>query len=43
MWSAGGDDWERIEFRASRNPRVDPAFLAAERRTLGELCYMHEY
>jgi hypothetical protein len=42
-WSRGGDDWERIEFRADRNPRIDPEFLASERRTLGDRWFAQEY
>ena len=34
---------ERIEFRASENPRVDPDFLAGERIAMGPLWFAQEY
>jgi hypothetical protein len=42
-WARGGDDWARIEVAADRIPRIKPAFLAEERRTLGESWYRQEY
>jgi hypothetical protein len=42
-WSEGGPDWRRVEVPAERVPRIDPAFLAAERRALGDAWYRQEY
>jgi hypothetical protein len=42
-WADGGPTWDRIEFRADRNPRIDPAFLAEERKVLGPRWYAQEY
>ena len=42
-WWSSGSSWERIEARASECPRIDPEFLAGERRILGEKCYIQEY
>src|SRR5205085_9491296 len=41
-WATGGDDWARIEVPATRIPRIDPEFLAAERRGLGESWFRQE-
>ena len=35
--------WERYEIPASECPRIPPAFLEEERRTLGEWWYQQEY
>ena len=32
-WTEGGDRWRRVKVTADMCPRVDPAFLEAERRT----------
>lgn len=37
------DPWERIEVPASACPRISPAFLEEERRTLGEWWFRQEY
>jgi hypothetical protein len=42
-WARGGDDWARIEVPASRIGRISPAFLAQERRALGESFFRQEY
>src|SRR5689334_12307820 len=42
-WSEGGPDWHRVEVPAGMVPRIDPAFLAAERRALGEAWFSQEY
>jgi len=42
-WTAGGGDWERIELKATENPRMDPAFLEQERRILGARWFAQEY
>lgn len=43
VWFDGGDDWERFEARASDCPRISPAFLAGERRIMGDSLYEQEY
>src|SRR3984957_397546 len=35
-WSEGGDTWARYEVKAADVSRIDPEFLAQERRSLGE-------
>lgn len=42
-WEHGGDDWERIVFKASQNPRITPEFLEQERRAIGDWWYRQEY
>jgi hypothetical protein len=42
-WAEGGTDWTRIEVAASQIPRIQPEFLAEERRCLGEWWYRQEY
>jgi hypothetical protein len=42
-WSEGGPDWHRVMVPADQVPRIDPAFLAAERRALGDAWYRQEY
>ncbi len=42
-WSEGGQGWERYEVPAAMVPRISPAFLAEERRALGERGYAQEY
>ena len=42
-WTATDSDWERVAFRASENPRLDPAELAEHRAILGQLGYEQEY
>jgi hypothetical protein len=37
------EPWERYEVPASRCPRISPAFLAEERRALGDWWYRQEY
>jgi hypothetical protein len=37
------DDWYRVEIPATACPRISPAFLAEERRTLGEWWFTQEY
>jgi len=36
-------DWSFHEARASSNPRIDPEFLASERRSMGQARYACEY
>ena len=42
-WARGGDDWSRIEVPAKQVKRIQPEFLARERRVLGEQWYRQEY
>ncbi len=42
-WTEGGDDWHRIEIKASEVPRIKPEFLEQERRSLGEAFYRQEF
>jgi hypothetical protein len=43
QWHDATIDWERIEFKASQNPRADPVWLSQERKILGPLWYSQEY
>ena len=38
-----GEGWERYEVPAGECPRIDPAFLAEERRALAPFFYVQEY
>jgi hypothetical protein len=42
-WAEGGADWTRIEVAADRVPRISPAFLESERRSLKEAAFRQEY
>lgn len=42
-WSEGGDDWERIHVDAYACPRIDPAWLDAERARIGDWWFRQEY
>jgi hypothetical protein len=42
-WHDTGSDWRKIRIQATQCPRIDPEFLASERRSLGELWYKQEY
>jgi phage FluMu gp28-like protein len=42
-WSAGGDDWHRVEVPASACPRISQEFLAEELRQLGQQRFDEEY
>jgi len=42
-WAEGGREWERVRVAADECPRIERAFLAEERRTLGERWYLQEY
>jgi hypothetical protein len=39
----GGEGWERFEIPASQCPRIPPAFLEAERRSMPEWWFAQEY
>lgn len=41
-WESG-EEWERVRVTAEECPRIDKAFLAAERQSLGERWYRQEY
>lgn len=42
-WSEGGDAWQRVRVPAVDCPRISPAFLEDERRSLGQQVYAAEY
>jgi hypothetical protein len=42
-WTEGGDTWARIRVPASECPRLGEAYLAEERRELGDLMFRQEY
>lgn len=42
-WESGGADWERTRITAYDCPRISPAFLEEEKRTLGPLWFRSEY
>jgi hypothetical protein len=42
-WEHGGPEWERVRVTAAECPRIQPAFLAEERRAMGERWFRQEY
>jgi hypothetical protein len=42
-WTEGGDAWQRVQVTAAECPRIPPAFLEEERRSLGRLWFASEY
>lgn len=42
-WQQGGMDWQRVRITAHECPRISPAFLEQERRSLGERWFNQEY
>jgi hypothetical protein len=42
-WSAGGDSWHRVRVTAEECPRIDPAWLAQERRQIGDWWFRQEF
>jgi hypothetical protein len=42
-WTEGGPDWQRILITAHDVPRIDPAWLAAERDRIGDWWFRQEY
>ena len=42
-WEHGGPEWERIRVTAAECPRIQPAFLAEERRAMGDRWFRQEY
>lgn len=43
IWDEEPEGWEQHEFRASQNPKLDPAFLAGELRDYGQRWYNQNY
>lgn len=41
-WQSEGP-WERYEIKATASPRIEPAFLEEEKRTMGDFWYQQEY
>jgi hypothetical protein len=42
-WENGGTAWERVQATAWECPRIQPAFLEAERASIGERLFRQEY
>jgi len=42
-WQSKIEFWQRESITAEQCPRIDPAFLSAERATIGEYWYQQEY
>jgi hypothetical protein len=42
-WEHGGQDWERVKVTALDIPRIDPAWLEAERAAIGDWWFDQEY
>jgi hypothetical protein len=42
-WTNGGQDWKAVKITAHECPRIDPAWLKAERRAIGERWFRQEY
>ena len=42
-WEQGGPGWERVKVTAEQCPRIKPAWLEQERKTLGEFAWRQEY
>ncbi|MGI8476716.1 MAG: terminase large subunit domain-containing protein [Thermomicrobiales bacterium] len=42
-WTEGGDDWRRTMVTARDVPRIDPAWLEAERAAVGDWVFNQEY
>jgi hypothetical protein len=42
-YTAGGPEWHRVKITADQCPRIDPAWLAAERERIGDWWYQQEY
>ncbi len=42
-WEGPREPWQRVKVTALDCPRIDPAFLAEQRQTLGERWYRQEY
>ena len=42
-WTNGGDQWQRVEIKATDCSRIKPEFLESERASLGEWWFRQEY
>jgi hypothetical protein len=42
-YTEGGPEWHRVKITADQCPRIDPAWLAAERERIGDWWYQQEY
>ena len=42
-WINGGDEWAKIEITADKCPRLTPAKLEVQRRSLGDMFFRQEY
>jgi hypothetical protein len=42
-WEKGGEEWERIEAKATECPRISKSFLAGEERAMGPRWFRQEY
>ena len=42
-WMDGGDDWKRVEIPAAKCPRISPAELEKQRRSLGGMFFRQEF
>jgi hypothetical protein len=42
-WTEGGPDWKRVMITAHDVPRIDPAWLEAERARIGDWWFRQEY
>jgi hypothetical protein len=43
FWERGGPDWLKVKITAYDVPRIDPAWLAAERAAIGDWWFEQEY
>jgi hypothetical protein len=43
QWTSTDPTWERIKSKATECPRIDPAFLAEQRRMLGPRMFAQEH
>ncbi len=42
-WTSPDEPWQRVKVTADQCPRIDPAWLAAERRSIGDWWWLQEY
>ncbi len=42
-WISPDEPWQRVKVTADQCPRIDPAWLAAERRSIGDWWWLQEY
>jgi hypothetical protein len=43
QWMLGGPTWERIKAKATECPRIDPEYLAEQKRLLGPRAFAQEH